>query len=303
MNFAFFGTDKFSVTVLNELKSKGLMPGLIVTAPDRPAGRGQHIHESEVKIWAKENNVSILQPIKLDAEFIRDLNNLNTKWDVFALASYGRIVPQSVLEIPNKGILNVHPSLLPQYRGASPIESAILDDNKDTGVTIMLMDEKMDHGPIIDQQIVNFEEWEKAEEIENRLGKIGGEMLAEILPVWVNDDIDEQEQDHELATFTKKITKEDGLIDFKDLEKIVDFEEEKSKQNLKPEKQRGIFLKVMALNPWPGAYFFVKHGNEDLRVKIVDAKWIENKLKIISVIPAGRKEMSWDSFVDGFLNK
>jgi methionyl-tRNA formyltransferase len=94
-----------------------------------------------------------------------------------------------------------------------------------------------------------------------------------------------------------------NALDEKDLEKLIDFKEERSKQNLKPEKQRDIFLKVMALNPWPGAYFFIKHGGEDLRVKILDAQWKNGTVEILTVVPAGRKEMSWDSFIDGFVNK
>ena len=143
IKFAFWGTDEFSVNVLEALKTAELLPSLIVTAPDRPAGRGNKMRSPSVKIWAEENGLKVVQPEKLNAEFIAELKNENC--DLFALASYGKIIPQAVLDLPAKGTLNVHPSLLPKYRGAPPIESAMLTDDKETGVTIMLMDDKMDH--------------------------------------------------------------------------------------------------------------------------------------------------------------
>ncbi len=306
MNFTFFGTDNFSVAVLDELKSAAKIPSLIITAPDRPAGRGQKTKQSNVKKWALENKIEVLQPEKLDTDFVSALTEKakkfsSSQWDFFVVASYGKIVPQSVLDLPKYGALNVHPSLLPEYRGASPIESAILDDNKNTGVTIMLMDEKMDHGPILNQEFVYFDEWENREIIESRLASVGGGMLAETIESWIGGDIEPQEQDHDTATFTKKISKNDGLIDFEDIKKIVSLEKDESQKKLSLEKQRTIFLKIKALSPWPGAHFFIKRGGEDLRVKITDAEWANNRLEITNVVPAGRKPMSWNSFIDGFL--
>jgi methionyl-tRNA formyltransferase len=292
--FAFFGTDDFSVTVLEKLFERGFIPTLIVTAPDRPAGRGQQIHSPAAKIWAEEKNnggkkISILQPEKLGADFISQLENFTEGFDFFIVASYGKIIPESVLKIPKKGTLNVHPSLLPIYRGASPIETAILEDNKETGVSIMLMDTDMDHGPILEQEFINITEWPKKLELERQFAEIGGELLTQIIPIWLSGEIIEQEQQHNYATFTKKIKKEDGLIEITDLN--IDFP--------KLEK-RSIFLKVKALNPWPGVYFFINHLNKQTRIKITDADFIDGKTKITKVIPEGKKEMTFEDFKKGF---
>lgn len=276
IKFVFWGTDEFSTTVLNQLKKFGFKPSLIITAPDRKSGRGQKLQSPPVKIWAEENKIEILQPEKFDDNFIKILKE--NDWDVFALASYGKIVPSEILALPKKGTLNVHPSLLPLYRGASPIESAILDDNKNTGVTIMLMDAQMDHGPIINQEFVSFTEWPTKPEIENKLAEIGGQLLAESMLPWINDEIEAQEQAHDMATFTSKIKKEDGLIDL-------------------GEDPRKNFLKIQAYQPWPGAYFFTEKGDKKIRVKITKASFANNNLKIERVIPEGKSEMDYQSFL------
>jgi len=143
----FFGTSRFSVIVLEELKKAGIMPELVVTAPDTPQGRKLILTPPPVKAWAQENGVKFLQPQKLDDSFIGQLSKVNAQ--LFLLASYGKIIPQKVLDLPQHGTLNVHPSLLPKYRGPSPIQSQILADDKNVGVSIILLDEKMDHGPIV----------------------------------------------------------------------------------------------------------------------------------------------------------
>ncbi len=275
IKFVFWGTDNFSVLVLEELKKKSLKPTLIITSPDRPAGRGQKMQSPLVKKWAEAEKIDFLQPEKLDENFIKKIKSEN--WDLFALASYGKIIPQEILEIPKFGTLNVHPSLLPLYRGASPIESAMLDDNQKTGVTIMLMDEKMDHGPIINQEIINFETWPTKNLVEEKLAKAGGKLLAESMEPWLSGKISAQEQDHDLATFTKKIQKEDGLIDL-------------------TANSRKNFLKVQALNPWPGAYFFVEKNGEKIRVKITKANYTEGKFIISKVIPEGKRETDYSVF-------
>ena len=237
------------------------------------------------KLWANKNSVPVMQPEKLDEVFVAELSH--EKFDVFALASYGKIVPQAVLDIPKKGVLNVHPSLLPKYRGASPIESAMLADDRETGVTIMLMDSKMDHGPIVVQEKIFFEEWPSKMKVEEELAHVGGQMLAQALPKWVLGAIDVTEQNHDVATFTKKISKEDGRLDFATL-----FEATHAREN---------FLKIKALNPWPGAFFFYPHGGREIRVKIIDADFANDTLSIKRVVPEGRKEMSWDDFQKGFM--
>lgn len=298
-HFLFFGTDNFSTIVLEKLFQNNFIPKIVVTAPDRPAGRGQQIQSPAVKIWAEEKNkngqnILILQPEKLDDIFIDKLNIFLKEEDIenfdfFVVASYGKIISDKVLKIPKKGALNVHPSLLPMYRGASPIETAILEDNKKTGVTIMLMDKEMDHGPILEQEFIDIKEWPNKLILEKQLAEIGGNLLVQIIPFWLSGEIMEQDQDHNYATFTKKIKKEDGLIEITDLNN--DFP--------KLEK-RSVFLKVKALNPWPGVYFFINHLDKQTRIKITDADFIDNKTVITKVIPEGKKEMTFEDFKKGF---
>lgn len=154
IKYAYFGTDGFAVAILDELKKADLLPELIVTNPDKPKGRKLVMTPPEVKVWADENGIKTLQPEKLDEDFINSLKK--DEWDLFVVASYGKIIPEEIINLPKHKTLNVHPSLLPLYRGPSPIESAILDDSKETGVTIMRMDKKMDHGPILNQEFVFF---------------------------------------------------------------------------------------------------------------------------------------------------
>lgn len=271
--FAFFGTDEFSVVVLNELEKGGLLPSIIITAPDKPKGRGLILTSPLTKTWAEERNIHIEQPHKLDYDFIHRLKDINTEF--FVVASYGKIIPKSILDIPEKGTLNVHPSLLPRWRGASPVETQILNDEENVGVTIILLDEKMDHGPILDQQLVDTPYWPmKGSELQDLLAKAGGEILTHVIPEWLNGNIDAQEQDHALATFSKKISKEDGLINLDD----------DPYQNL---------LKIRAYDIWPRAYFFDKNNK---RIIITEAEVEGNRLALKRVIPEGKKEMTWDQY-------
>lgn len=308
VRFIFFGTDDFSVETLRQLKNAVFLPQIIVTAPDRPAGRGHKMHKSAVKIWAESEGLEIMQPNHLDADFLIKLDirkkeldkiegtssSLDNYWDIFVVSSYGKIIPQIILDLPKKGTLNVHPSLLPLYRGASPVESAMLADDRETGVTIMLMDEEMDHGEILNQEFVDFTEWPTKIEVENKLATIGGEILVRTIPLWLSGEIEEQDQDHKVATFTKKITKEDGLIEFDAEGKFT-----------RGETGRQNFLKIQALNPWPGVYFFINSKNKQTRVKITKAQWnpdaTDGELEILKVVPEGRREMSYTDFLKGFV--
>ncbi|PJE74396.1 MAG: methionyl-tRNA formyltransferase [Candidatus Taylorbacteria bacterium CG10_big_fil_rev_8_21_14_0_10_41_48] len=278
ITFAFFGTPELAVTILDELKTVGLVPAVIVTRPDKPKGRGGHSSPPPTKEWAIENDVDALQPEKIKGEFLEEIKN--TEWDVFVVAAYGKILPKELLDIPKKGTLNVHPSLLPKLRGPSPIRSAILTDEKETGVSVMLLDEEMDHGPIIAQARVELEEWPpRAALLEGVLAKEGGQLLAEVLPLWINDEIDSKEQDHSKATTCSFLKKEDAEINLAD----------DPYQNL---------LKIRGYEGWPGAFTFFERnlpgqtGGKRIRVVITDAHIdTSGALVIDKVIPEGKKEM------------
>ncbi len=284
INYIFFGTSEFSVDVLNQLKEAKTLPNLIITTPDSLQGRGLKLTPCPVKIWAEENNIKNFQPERLSGDFFVQLKSYknelgeNLDWDVFVVVSYGKIIPKDVLEIPKKGTLNIHPSLLPKFRGPSPIETAILNDELKTGVTIMLIDEKVDHGPIVHQELVEFKEWENKEIISKKLADLGGKTLAEILPKYVDGKIKSIKQKHSEATFTKKIEKNDAEI----------FLNQDSRKN---------FLKIMAYTPHPGAFFFTEKQGKKIRVKITDAKYKNDTLEILRVIPEGKKEIDYSLFI------
>lgn len=271
----FFGTDVFSVEVLEQLLEHNLAPTMIVTAPDRPQGRGLHMEAFPVATWAEAHSVPVHKPEKLTRAF---LETIGTEWDLFLLASFGAIIPQYILDVPKHGTLNVHPSLLPLYRGASPIESAMLDDAKETGVTIMLMDAQVDHGPVIMQEVVYFDTWPTKPEVRTTLATLGGRLLTEAIPLWIAGSIDEQEQEHEYATYTQKITKADGELTLTD----------DAYKN---------FLKIQAYTPWPGTFFFAEKNGKRLRIKITDATFENGALKILRVVPEGKKEVDYETFL------
>ena len=221
LNFAYFGTSEFAVKILGRLIESGYVPSLVVTAPDKPKGRKMIMTPPPVKVFAQKHNLKIIQPESLAVK--PPFGDLTAKWfDLFIVASYGKIIPKSILDIPKFGALNVHPSLLPKFRGPSPIQSFILSGEKKTGVTIILMDEQVDHGPILAKQELEFSKI-NAKELEEKLAELGGEILVDVIPKWINSEIKPQEQDHNQATFTKKINKEDGFVDLeKDNPELID---------------------------------------------------------------------------------
>lgn len=277
VSWVFFGTDSFATTILDELKQAGFYPTLIVTAPDRPQGRKLVITPPPAKIWAQENNIEILQPETFDTDVISQLSQV--KCQLFLVASYGNIIPQEVLEIPPHKTLNVHPSLLPKLRGASPVQTALLQEDK-TGVSIMRIDDKMDHGPIVAQKETH--QWDlsslpEADSLEKELASAGGKLLAESIGPWVAGKLPEVPQDHTQASFTKKIKKTDAEIQLSD----------PAEKNIR---------KIKAYAGWPRAFFFTTIKGQQKRIVITKATYSENALYIQRVIPEGEKEMSFEDF-------
>ncbi len=288
LKIAFFGTPDFSVQVLNRLEAGGIIPDLIITNPDEPTGRKLIITPPPVKIWATTKNIPVIQPENLKTIPIE----LEQDFDLFIVVAYGKIIPESILNLPKHGTLNVHPSLLPKYRGPSPIQTAILNGDNETGVSIMLLDKEMDHGPTIAQEKITLIDWNPySEELRSRLAIIAGNLLKKIIPDWIGGKVKAIPQDHSLATFTKKIAKDDGYIN----------------PNLLLSDGRGVdnesemaWRKIRALNPDPGAYTVVEAKNgQKTRIKIIRAKFENNKLTIEKVIPEGKKEMGWEDWKRG----
>lgn len=274
IKIGFFGGPEISLITLRKLHDAGFTISFIVTSLDRPQGRKLVLTPPPAKVWGLEHTIPVLQPTNLASEdFKKNLKEYNA--DVFVVMAFGRLIPEEILNLPKRKSLNIHPSLLPRFRGPCPIESAILADEKETGVTIMLMDKEMDHGPIVTQEKIAVEPWPPtAEELGTELVSAGSDILAQLLPDWVAGKTQTVEQDHLRATFTKKIIKEDGLIDLAG----------------DPYKN---YLKIQAYHEWPSAYFFINNK----RVKITEASFRDGKLTIEKVIPEGKNEMPYETFL------
>jgi len=285
MNFAFFGTDEFSVKVLEILKDKGLVPSLVITTPDKPRGRKMVLTPPPVKVWAEKNGIEVVQPINLRETsttlgLTKGLSAGSGVFDFFLVASYGQIIPPEILDIPTHRTLNLHPSLLPKYRGPSPLETAILNGDIETGVTIMKLDAEMDHGPILASEKIKLNDKYNFEGLRDKLAVLGAELLAKILPDYLTRKITSQEQNHSQATYTKKFTKEDGFLEQQDL-------------------PLSNYRKILALNPWPGTYLDYPGPTGKIRVIIKQAHLESDKLIYDRVTPAGKKEMVWADFLRG----
>jgi methionyl-tRNA formyltransferase len=295
MKLAYFGSSNFSVYVLDELEKLGILPGLVITTPDKPKGRKLVLTPTPVKTWAQEHNIEVLDPksLKNNSELNSHLSSVNC--DLFLVASYGKIIPKDIFDMPEHKTLNIHPSLLPKYRGASPVVSQILNDEKEVGVTIMQIDEEMDHGNIVKLKEVKIEKLLGRIELEERLAREGARLFAEILPDWLEGKLEAKPQEESEATYCSKIKKEDGLLDLDD-------------------DQRKNYLKFLAYQGWPGTYFF----ENNKRIIVTDLK-IENcpdsssgssilinqnreKLKILSVKPEGKNEMPYVDYLRGLQN-
>ncbi len=280
--FAFFGTPHFAVVVLDALEAKGLVPALVITAPDKPRGRGLEVTPCPAKAWAQERGIDVLTPTTLkDEQLVAELKN--SEWDVFVVAAYNKLIPTTVLEIPKRGCLNIHPSLLPKFRGPSPALSAILADERITGVSVMLMNEKMDEGPIVAQATIALEEevWPpKGSEFEDVLAAEGANLLADTLPFWLEGSVEPVVQDNSQATYSKKFSSEDALVDLSGDPRIQ-------------------LMKIRAFDKNPRAFTFVEKGGKKIRLIITEAALEDGKLKLLKVIPEGKKEMDYEDFLRG----
>lgn len=268
LNLAFFGTPDVASETLEILKQAGFLPSLIVTATDKPQGRKMILTPPPVKNWAIHNNIPYLQPDKLDTEFTSKLVASNC--DLFVVVAYGKILPEEIVNMPKLGSINIHYSLLPKYRGASPVESAILNGETETGVSIQKMVYQMDAGAIIAKEKLTVLPDETAPELRTRLIKIGGELLVKTLPDIMEGKVNETQQMESEATFCKKIKKEDGLIDLND----------------SPEKN---YNKFRAYAHWPRTFFF----KNEKRIIITKAKLENGQFVIEKIIPEGGKETDY----------
>jgi methionyl-tRNA formyltransferase len=243
------GTPDFAVPSLEVLADSVYEIAAVYTQPDRGSGRGRRLVARPVKQVAIARGLRVLQPIELrDKESIEVLANLTP--ELIVVAAYGHILPPEVLKLPRYGCVNVHPSLLPKYRGSSPIASAILQGEKVTGVTIMLLDEGVDTGPLLRQVEVPISDEDTTGTLTAKLATIGARLLLDTLSAWVEGRLVPQPQDESQATYSRQIIKEDGEIDWR-LSTL------------------DLWRRVRAFEPWPGSY----------------TRWSGKRLKVIKAVP------------------
>lgn len=259
-NIIFFGTSDFAVPALEALIKNEYKIAAIVTQPDREAGRGYEKRVSPIKEFAAKNKFKMFfktfQPEKIrDENFIEQLKGLAP--DLNIVCSYGKIIPKEIIEMPKFKTINIHPSALPRYRGPSPIQTTILNGDKETAISIMLMDEEMDHGDIIIKSKIKIENHDTITyaQLSKELAIKSAELLILTLPDWLSGKIKLQKQDHPKATYTKIFNKEDGKIYWNKTSDEID-------------------RQIRALNPWPGTFcFWHNHEKETTtRLKILKAE-------------------------------
>ncbi|MBU0625204.1 methionyl-tRNA formyltransferase [Patescibacteria group bacterium] len=305
IKIVYFGTADFAVPPLQALLNQPAIFEIVgvVSQPDRPAGRKNQPKISPVATIAREKDLVLFQPEKLDKNAIQTLKEL--KADLFVVAAYGLILPKIVLTIPPGGAINLHGSLLPKYRGASPIQTAILNGETKTGVTLILMDEKMDHGPIIDSAQVTIDKIDDYQSLTKKLSEAAANLLVETAPKYIAGKINPWPQEHATATYTERLKKEYGRINWQT-------------SAFQIERQ------IRAFSPWPG--IFTKLN--DRRIKILTIEISTDKtasntipgtitttknrhpqvatadywIKLIEVQPEGKKPISGRDFLHGYPN-
>ncbi len=275
MKIVFFGTPDYVLPILKALHKKYVTgPGkspivAVVTASPKPVGRKQILSYSPIDKWAHEHKLPIFYTAN-------DLIDANLDFELGVLASYGEIIKKEVIDLFTQGILVIHPSLLPKYRGASPVPSAIKNGDTITGVSIIRMDEKMDHGPIIASFKEEIDANETAEELRDRLFEKSAAVLTEALEPYIKQKIKPKKQNEEEATYTKLLTKQDGFIDLT--------------KNQKPET---IHQFIRAMSPWPGAWTYL---SDQKRLKLIKSHLEDGKLVLDTVQLEGKEPVSYKQF-------
>jgi methionyl-tRNA formyltransferase len=277
MKYVFFGTPHIARLSLEALKEQHMLPGLIVTAPARPQGRGMLLTETPVAVFARENDIPCIMPEKITSEVVALLAAMDT-WDFFFVVAYGKILPQTLLDVVNGKVLNLHPSLLPKYRGPSPLESVLLSDDTETGVTIMELDKEIDHGPIVIQQEIALPAETTIDELTLQSAALGVQLFIEAIERYLDGTIEPINQDHSKATHTRKYTKADGSID-----------------ELENEFDKWKIFRALGDRGW--VHYSVLKGDHFIKVKITKASYYDETFIIEEVIPENGKRQPYSSFL------
>ena len=306
MRLAFLGTPEFVIPVLSRLVKEGHEIVRVVTASAKPVGRGQKVSPAPVARWAKKRGFKVITPEKLGRLFVKSF--AAEELDVAVVAAYGKILPAAVLAVPKYGFLNVHPSLLPLYRGPSPVAGAMVAGEKETGVTIMKVDEEMDHGPIGEQTKIEIQKQVTGGELTDKLFKLGAEKLVEVLRELIIGRAKWVKQNHKKAVYTRRLRREDGFLPWEWL--VAAGRGEAVKKIITPPPllkgkyevtPKLIYNLVRGLSPWPGAWTRIVQsskfkGQSYLRVKILGARLDNGRLMLETVQVAGKKPVSYGQF-------
>ena len=253
LRIVYFGTPAFAVPALERLLASRHAVVAVVTQPDRPSGRGQHLHEGPVKAAAVAHGVPVLQPEKIKAPSFHDALRARAP-DLGVVAAYGRILPDEVLSLPPLGLINIHASLLPAYRGASPIQHAVINGDPETGVSIMRVVRELDAGPVFAMARRPLAGDETSVEVEHDLAQIGAELTLTVVDAIARGDAVAQAQDEARVTYAGKLTKADGLLDW-------------------GQPARSLHNRVRGLHPWPHAHSFLGgHRYVIMRTQVLDAE-------------------------------
>lgn len=270
IKYIFFGTPDVAKDTLERLVAAGLRPAAVVTNPDAPKGRGQTLTPSPVKEYAGSLGISVLTPEKLDEVFVKEVGTFGA--DLAIVVAYGKILPELLINSFSKGVLNVHYSLLPRWRGASPVESALLNGDEKTGVTVQKMVKQLDAGDIVAATEIDILPEDTTATLRPHLIVLGAELLIDILPRYLNNEITPTPQDESRVTHAPKFSKADGEINLQD-EPLLNWR-----------KYRAFFV-------WPGTYFF----EDGKRIKITKASYQDGRFVIERVIPEGKKETDYQA--------
>ncbi|HPN96344.1 MAG TPA: methionyl-tRNA formyltransferase [Candidatus Moranbacteria bacterium] len=263
ISIVFMGTSSFAETILRSLVSSKYNVKAVYTQGDKKTGRNQEIGQSPVKITAEGYKIPVLEPKNFDEIATAELESLNP--DLIIVAAYGKILPRKILEIPQFGSINVHASILPKFRGPSPIQNALLYGEKETGVTFMLMDEGIDTGDILFQEEIKIGKDDTYPELSQKLAEASSRLILEVIPQWIEKKIKPQSQDNSKATICQLIERQDGKV------------------NWDSEAQE-IYNRYRAFYPWPGIYTFWKRKDSYLRLKL-------NKISHIASNPESKHHL------------
>lgn len=298
----FFGTPDYVIPVLEKLRNSGYNIVGVVTQEPKPVGRKKMLTQSPVAVWADSRQIPVITDVK---------KAVNIKADLGVVAAYGKIIPSQVLNAFPRDLVNIHPSLLPKYRGASPIPAAIIQEEKYTGITIMKVDEEMDHGPILVQYIEEIKDDDTSGSLRKRLFEKSAEILIKALPGYLEGKLKPQEQDHAQATYTTLLKKEHGFIPPKHFAAALQGHALQNQDwqvpfirgySLVPTAQR-LERFIRAMDPWPGAWTLLRlkaSEGQAQRLKILRAHIEDEKLVLDQVQLEGKAPVSWEQFKKGY---